>query len=245
MRGLRASMRVVLPLIAATALCVILTWGLVSLPFGLLQRSAQANAGNAFNGAAAVGSTLVLFFMVRTLHLQEIEQREQREELRLQREVLQEQCAKTEATNSELHRTSEALLRSLHMRLMRLAMEDEEIAVLWPSCSPDAPPGRNKQFLYIHQVLNLHLLALESGYPATHIEATLAACFALPTWRVFWESTRPERDSRTPPGTTESEFFTVAERAYQAALAAVPLHGRRGEPSFDGEVPPGMDQRFA
>jgi hypothetical protein len=245
MRGLRASIQLLLLVTGAIVLCVALTWALVSLPYGLLQRGAQANAGNAFNGAAAVGSTLVLFFMVRTLRLQEIEQREQREELRLQRAVLQEQCAKTEATNGELHRTSEALLRGLHMGLMRLAMEDEEIATLWPSCSADAPPGRNKQYLYINQVISLQYLALESGYPRAMIEANLAAFFTQPVWRAFWEDTQPERATRTPPGTLEADFFVIVERAYQAGAGSVPLHGRRGEPSADGQVPSGMDQRLA
>jgi hypothetical protein len=245
MRGLRASIVVAALLLGAAALCTALTWGLVSLPGGLLQGQNQANAGNAFNGAAAVGSTLVLFYMVRTLRLQEQEQRQQREELRLQREALQEQCAKTEATNGELRRTSEALLRGLHLDLMQIAMEDEEIAVLWPSCSPDAPPGRNKQFLYINQVLSMHYLAFESGYPPAQIEGNLRSCFTSPVWRSFWETTRVERESRTPPDTTEGRFFVFVERAYQAAVGTVNLRAWRHEASDGGDVTTGVDERFA
>ncbi|UNO41987.1 DUF6082 family protein [Streptomyces sp. MST-110588] len=205
--------------------CAALSVLLVHIPG--LQSAASSNAGQAFGAAAAASSAVVLFYMARTMRMQENESKMQRLALSSQQEVLETQCRATGATNGELHRTSEALIRGLHMSLMKMAMNDPELAATWPLYDPEVCFTRNKQFFYINQVLSMHLLMYEVGYSERHLGAGLRYQFSNPLWREFWETRRAARGELVPPDTVEGEFSQVVERAYQAALTTTPLrrHG--------------------
>jgi hypothetical protein len=207
----------VLALIVAAALaCDALSILLVHIPG--LQTQHSANAGNAFGAAAASGSVVVLYYMARTMRMQELETVDQGIELRLQRKVLEKQCELAERTSTEMNRTAEAMIRSTHISLLRMAMDDPDLAATWPMYDESAPPVRNKQYMYVNAVLSLHLLAYQTGYSEKHVEATLRSLFAAPVWREFWERNRANRATKIPPETAEDHFSTLADRAYQAAV---------------------------
>ncbi|MCZ4124226.1 DUF6082 family protein [Streptomyces sp. H39-S7] len=207
--------------VAACCSCVALSLLLVHIPW--LQSETSSNAGQALGAASAVSSTAVLIYMAGAIRVQHREVELHREALRTQQDALQEQCQVSGRANGELHRTSEALMRGLHMSLHRMAMDDPDLAVTWPSYSSDGSDLRNKQYLYMNQVLSLHLLAYETGYTTAHIEGSFQHLFASRLWREFWESLRVSRAQEIPPGTAEAEFSEIVERAYAAALTTIPL----------------------
>src|SRR5256885_2340471 len=83
-------------------------------------------AGQAFGVLTAVFSGFALAALVITFLMQLQELKAQRMELCQQRELLGR-------AGTALHRSAEAQLRNLHRDLMRLAMEDEELAEVWPT----------------------------------------------------------------------------------------------------------------
>jgi hypothetical protein len=195
-------------LILGSALaCELLSILLVHIPG--LQSQGSANAGDAFGAAAASGSVVVLYYMARSLHIQQGEAVDQRRELHKQRVALQQ--------------TVEASIRSRHIELMRIAMEDPELAATWPSFRADRPQERNKQFLYISAVLSMHLLAYETGYPEAEIESTLRRLFSRsPLWREFWAENADARAQTAVADTTKTRFDALVDRAFRSAPAAAP-----------------------
>ncbi|WP_438290561.1 DUF6082 family protein [Streptomyces sp. HUAS TT7] len=206
---------------AACCSCVALSLLLVRIPW--LQSQDSSNAGQALGAASAVSSTAVLIYMAGAIRVQMREAEFHRDALRSQQESLQEQCQVSGLTNGELHRTSEALMRGLHMSLHKMAMDDPDLVATWPSYSSEGSELRNKQYLYMNQVLSLHFLAYETGYSTAQIEGSFQHLFTSQLWQEFWESLRISRAQEIPPGTAEAEFSEIVERAYQAALSATPL----------------------
>ncbi|MFF2512182.1 DUF6082 family protein [Streptomyces sp. NPDC058086] len=187
-----------------------------------LQGNSSSNAGQAFGAAAAASSTVLLFYMARTMRMQEKESEMQRLVLQNQQRIMQEQCSETRLMKSEIHRTSEALVRGLHIAILRDAMSDADLAATWPTLSGDLPQEKKKQYLYINQVLSLQYLAFEVGdYSDAAIEAVLQTLFTVPVWREFWEQIHDP--NRVPGDSAEARFTVIAERAYQAAASTTPL----------------------
>ncbi|MCX4666921.1 DUF6082 family protein [Streptomyces sp. NBC_01381] len=193
---------------------------LVQVP--VLQGDRSSNAGQAFGAAAAASSTVLLFYMARTMRMQEKESEMQRIVLQNQQRVMEEHCGETRMMKGEIHRTSEALVRGLHIAILRDAMSDADLAATWPTLTGDLPQEKRKQYLYINQVLSLQYLAFEVGdYSEAAIEAVLQALFTVPVWREFWE--RIHDRNRVPGDSAEARFAVIAERAYQAAGSTTPL----------------------
>jgi hypothetical protein len=193
---------------------------LVQVP--ILQVDSSSNAGQAFGAAAAASSTVLLFYMARTMRMQEKESEMQRLVLQNQQRIMEEHCDETRMMKKEVHRTSEALVRGLHIAILRDAMSDADLAATWPTLADDLPQEKKKQYLYINQVLSLQYLAFEVGdYSDAAIEAVLQALFTVPVWREFWE--RIHDRNRVPGDSAEARFAVIAERAYQAAASTTPL----------------------
>src|SRR2546423_8092597 len=83
-------------------------------------------AGQAFGVLTAVFSGFALAALVITFLMQLQELKAQRTELCQQRELLRQ-------ARVALHRSAEAEIRTLHTDLMRLAMDDDDLADVWPS----------------------------------------------------------------------------------------------------------------
>ena len=109
------------------------------------------------------------------------------------------------------------------MSLHKMAMDDPDLVATWPSYSSEGSEIRNKQYLYMNQVLSLHLLAYETGYTTAQIEGSFQHLFVNQLWREFWESIRVSRAQEIPPDTVEAAFSQIVERAYEATLTATPL----------------------
>lgn len=193
---------------------------LVQVP--ALRGDGSSNAGQAFGAAAAASSTVLLFYMARTMRMQEKESEMQRLVLQNQQRIMEEHCGETRLMKSEIHRTSEALVRGLHIALLRDAIADADLAATWPTLTGEVPEEKRKQYLYINQVLSLQYLAFEVGdVSEAAVEAVLQVLFTVPVWREFWETIHDP--NRTPGDSAEARFAVIAERAYQAAASTTPL----------------------
>jgi hypothetical protein len=200
----------------------VLSLCLVRVP--ALRTSGSSNAGQSFGAAAAACSAVVLFYMARTMRMQEVESEMQRQVLQAQQEILRDQCEETQLMKGELHRTSEALVRALHISLLQTAMGDPDLSATWPSLADGMPEVRRKQFLYINQVLSFHYMAFDTGgYSESAIEAVLRPLFTVPVWREFWERNRDDRMNRVPCDSAEFRFSLVVQRAYEAAAATTAM----------------------
>jgi predicted aconitase len=85
--------------------CVLLSAALVQVP--ILQGDRSSNAGQAFGAAAAASSTVLLFYMARTMRMQEKESEMQRIVLQNQQRIMEDQCSETRMMKGEIHRTSQ------------------------------------------------------------------------------------------------------------------------------------------
>src|SRR5689334_6979398 len=103
-------------ILAACQGCAFVSVLLVQRP--ALQSDGSSNAGQAFGAASAASTTAALFYMARTMRMQKKESELQRLALQSQLEALEAQCDVAGLSRSELHRTSEALIRGLHMSLL-------------------------------------------------------------------------------------------------------------------------------
>ncbi|MEU1475987.1 DUF6082 family protein [Streptomyces sp. NPDC005760] len=187
-----------------------------------LQGDRSSNAGQAFGAAAAASSTVLLFYMARTMRMQEKESEMQRLVLESQQRIMEDQCAETRSMKGEIHRTSAALVRGVHIRLLHDAVSDGDLAATWPTLAGNISEKKKKQYLYINQVLSYHYLAFEIGdYSEAVIESSLQALFTVPVWREFWEGVFDP--NRVPGDSAEAQFRVIAERAYQAAESTTPL----------------------
>ncbi|WP_433213560.1 DUF6082 family protein [Dactylosporangium sp. CS-047395] len=113
---------------AAAALAVFLTAGvliLVGMGVGLPAPHGWDELSDAFSVVNGIFSALALIVVLVTVWIQFNELRMQRAELRMQREA-------AEQSRHELFRSSESVFRELHVHLLEMAINDEDLAEVWP-----------------------------------------------------------------------------------------------------------------
>jgi hypothetical protein len=165
---------------------------------------------DAFSVVNGVFSVFALIVVGATLWVQFNELRMQRAELRMQR-------AATEQSQRELHRSSEADVRALHVHLAELAIGDPDLAAVWSRFDPDIPPRRLKQLFFANLILGHYSLVYRLGdRDEAYFRAMLADQFENPVIREFWATVRDFRRTARPPGTPEGDFDALCEAVYQA-----------------------------
>ncbi|MFI5687488.1 DUF6082 family protein [Streptomyces sp. NPDC051636] len=95
--------------------------------------------GEYFGGVSAVFSGLALLLLVVTLFCQR--------ELRFQRQELAHQRQELIASRDELRRSATSDMRSLHVQLTQMAMNDETLADGWGGFPDEARSGRRQMLL--------------------------------------------------------------------------------------------------
>jgi hypothetical protein len=144
-----------------------------------------SDVGQTFGVLSSIISSLALLAVVITA-------RQNRTELEHQRQFLVH-------NHAELRRSSHANLGMLHQQLLRMSIEDEELAAVWPALDPDASPRVNRQLLYANLIYTYHIRALESD---NHSDATVLGSmrylFANPIMRNYWHAAKSGRDQLDP-----------------------------------------------
>ncbi|WP_370080557.1 DUF6082 family protein [Streptacidiphilus sp. MAP12-16] len=159
---------------------------LVEVSWGGSSRATElGTVGQYFDAVSAVFSGAALLLVIGNTVLQRRELRSQREELSLQREALLD-------SNAQLRRSAEADLRSLHMQLLRMGIDDPELAAVWPSGS--GPPERRRQFLYANLIFSHYFLNHRLGIVTDEeVRGHLRILGQSPVFRDYWRTAAEER----------------------------------------------------
>ncbi|MFC1402231.1 MULTISPECIES: DUF6082 family protein [Streptacidiphilus] len=194
---------------------IALTAVLVRVPG--LQTSGSGNAGQAFGAAAACASFFVLFYMARSFRLQADESRLRREEMAEQCEEMRLQRLDAKTGHDYTERLAQASVRGEHVTLMRLALEDQVLADVWPSYGPDIAPDRQRQFCYANLIISFQCMVYSMNYYTDdEVLEALRHLFSSPVIDAFWEHTRPTRARISPYGGKMRKFYELADLAWQS-----------------------------
>lgn len=167
-----------------------------------------SSAGQAFGVLTAVFSGLALAALVITFGLQLQELKAQRIELCQQRELLGE-------AKAALHRSAEADIRALHTNIVKMAMEDTDLAEVWPPLQPGLRPRRNRQYLYANLILQHIWLNIQIGVlTEAEMRNHLRYVFGSPIMREYWAATRTTRARTLVPDTPEFAFSRVGDEVF-------------------------------
>jgi len=197
--------------------------------------SRWSDVGETFGAMNSVFSGLALAALVVTFGLQSRELRTQRNELVMQRVALAR-------SQEELHKTAEASVRTLHMNLLKMGIDDPDLAEVWPPLEIDIPHQRNRQYLYANLIFQHARVAHRIGhYSEAEIEGDLRYLFTSPLMRDYWRAAAYSR-SFLLPGTAEFRFCQVADaicQEYEFLLA----NGQRMAPRSETRTRdwPGLD----
>jgi hypothetical protein len=193
---------------------IFLTLMLVRVPG--IQSSDSGNAGQAFGAAAAATSAVVLIYIARTFRRQGSDSRMHLDVLDAQRAELALQREDARSSHEILQRTAEAAVRGQHQGLMHMAIEDPELAAVWPGYGPEVPEERTKQYLYANLIVSFHCMVYMLNYYTDHeAEENICYLFKSRVIRDFWEDTREARTQNSPYGGKMRKFYELAESAYQ------------------------------
>ncbi|MGI5194373.1 DUF6082 family protein [Streptomyces sp. CA-288835] len=175
------------------------------------QRAAaeRSDLGDYFGAASAVFSGLALLLLVTTLLFQQRELQLQRKELSLQRDELA-------ASRAELRRSAAADMRSLHVQLTHMSMDDPSLAEVWNDY-----PGQSHSVIRQHLFANLtfsHYVLVYGWGGITEAELLIHARSLVqsPAFRRYWSASRAAKAS-LPPDSDEARLFRIFERAINEA----------------------------
>lgn len=165
-----------------------------------------SNIGQAFEAMAAVFAAFGFAAIVVTFIMQFKELQLQRQELALQRHEMRQ-------TQAELHRSAEADLRRLHVELLRMAINDDDLGAVWPD--PDLathPHETRRQFWYANLVYQHQRLAMDLGrYGEDAVKLVLRRLFRNPIMRAYWKAAADARTVDLVPGTPEWTFAQMTD----------------------------------
>jgi len=139
-----------------------------------------SDVGQTFGVLSSIISGLALAALVVTGRAQFREMQQNRVELERQQQSLVR-------NNAELRRTAEASLRMVHVKILKMSIEDPELAEVWPAFEPGLSVEKNKQYLYANIIYQYHFAALQvSRYSSEQVLGSLRYLFTSPLMRSYW-----------------------------------------------------------
>jgi len=178
------------------------------------------SVGEAFGVINSIVSALALAALIFTYVTQTRDLRVRRGDLVLQRAAL-------ENAEKSLRRSSDIDLRSLHMRLIGMAIEDPRLAEVLPSHVGTDETTR-RQHLYANLLLQHVWLQYTAGIASEEeMVSNVRHLFASPKVREYWKDTAKIRRNVYVPGTQEISLAGVADtiwREYEGLLACSAEH---------------------
>ncbi|MFI5839047.1 DUF6082 family protein [Catenuloplanes sp. NPDC051500] len=148
--------------------------------------SRWANVGESFGVLESLLSGLAFLALVITLWIQFTELRLQRTELQLQRGAI-------ERSNQELRRAADASMRTLHLDLVRMSVDDAALAEVWPGgATVDATLRR--QYIFANLIFQHFALSTRlADRTDDEIRGAVRHLFTSPLIRAYWEFSAVER----------------------------------------------------
>ncbi|MCA2216139.1 DUF6082 family protein [Jidongwangia harbinensis] len=186
--------------------------------------SKWSDVGETFGAFSSIIGGLTLLAVVVTARMQYQEMRQGRKELEHQRQSLV-------SNHLELQRTAAANLGMLHLEILKLSIEDPELAEVWPPYEPDLPPELNRQYLYANIICQFQFRALQDGnYSDEQVTASLRYLFTSPLMRSYWRAAEFGRESlpADSPEYAFSQKVDAACREFEAVVASAKVRAEHG-----------------
>jgi hypothetical protein len=150
----------------------------------------------------------VLFYAARGFRQQADEFHLRRQEMSEQAELMRLQCADARSGHASAERIAEAAVRSQHTALIRLALEDRELAAVWPPYPGSLSDTQNRQFLYANQIISFQAMSYSIGYLTDdEVRSSLGYLFTSAIISEFWRGTRSAREQSSPYGGKMRKFY--------------------------------------
>ncbi|MEV0714339.1 DUF6082 family protein [Asanoa sp. NPDC050611] len=163
-----------------------------------------ADVGESFGLLNAIFSGLALAAVVVTFWMQFTELRSQRSEIAIQRDALLR-------TQVELHRSAEANLRQVHMDLVKMSMDDPQLALVWPQVTNS--DVRRRQYMYANLILQYNWLRVHiSDVSEVELENVFRHLFLSPIMREYWTETATVRGRVVEVGSFEHRMTQVGDK---------------------------------
>ncbi|WP_433725969.1 DUF6082 family protein [Actinoplanes sp. CA-051413] len=176
-----------------------------------------SDVGQTFGVLSSIISSLALLAVVITA-------RQNSAELARQRQFLIH-------NHAELRRTSHANLGMLHQNLLKMSIDDEELAAVWPDFDLDLPPSTKRQFLYANLIFSFEVRALQSEiYTEAGIIRMMRHLFSSPVMRAYWRATESGRKYLEPDGAE----FSYAQQVDRICAEYEEVVARSGRSSSAG-----------
>ncbi|MET8152664.1 DUF6082 family protein [Actinoplanes sp. NPDC049668] len=146
----------------------------------------------------------------------------------------------------ELQRSAAAELSMLHLEILKMSINDPQLAGVWPAFRPGLPEEKNRQFLYANIIYQFHWTSLKLN-KATDEEVlgSMRYLFTSPIMREYWAVAERARTS-LEPGSPEHTFTKKLDelcRDYETAVAAD--HRYRSRPSMEVPEPADLAEEAA
>lgn len=129
----------------------------------------------------------------------------------------------------ELQRSAAADLSMLHLEILKMSINDPQLAEVWPAFRPDLSVESNRQFLYANIIYQFHWTSLKLNKATDEqVLGSMRYLFASSIMRKYWAAAERARTS-LEPGSPEHAFARKLDeiyRDYETAVAAAD-HGYR------------------
>lgn len=139
----------------------------------------------------------------------------------------------------ELQRSAAADLSMLHLEILRMSINDPQLAEVWPAFEPDLSVERNRQFLYANIIYQFHWTSLRLDKATDEqVLGSMRYLFTSPLMRRYWTAAKRARTS-LEPGSPEHLFAKKLDelcRDYETAVATA----GRGSDSAQPADPRGL-----
>jgi hypothetical protein len=164
--------------------------------------------GQIFESVNAAFSGLGFIALVVTFRLQY-------DELRMQRRELKNQHTAMSESQSHLGRSAECDVRARHVELMRMAMEDTDLAEFWPEFQAGLSAKRAKQYNYANLVVQHQRMMYDLGaFTRADVLKFFQYLFASQIMRDYWAARMVAREIAVRPGSDEWAFEQLIDVAY-------------------------------
>jgi hypothetical protein len=164
--------------------------------------------GQIFESVNAAFSGLGFVALVITFRLQY-------DEFRLQRKELENQHSAMDKSQGQLRRSAECDIREHHVTLIKMAMDDEDLAEVWPEYNVGLSAKVRKQHKYANLIIQHQRMLYELGvYESTDAKTMLHYLMTSPVIRGFWETCMVARQVIVNNGSLEWAFNRLIDAAY-------------------------------
>jgi hypothetical protein len=156
---------------------------------------------------------------------------------RLQCAELRSRHQAMEKSQSALHRSAEADIRALHVQLIKMSLDDEDLAAVWPQYQGPVSAVRSKQNKYANLIIQHQRMLYELGvFDRDDLISMLRYLFTSPLIRGFWEGRMVARRVLTTVPGRETEFDEIVDIAYRESVPPEPPERPRARGGRDADV---------